>query len=134
GVTSPVGATAAEVASSPAIASRVLKATNITDRTTGQLLSESSFSSSDTSNLLGISVTDRDPALAVTLANAYTQQYVKYSHELDTTFIRSTRREIEARLRALRAAGDDHSSIYTALEQKDQDLLEIEALQTVSAV
>src|SRR5579872_3827284 len=134
GVTSPVGASAAEIASSPVIAERVVSATHITSRSAGQVMGEAGFSSSATSDVLGISITDRDPAVAVELVNAYAQQYVQYSREFGTSFLERTRKEIEARIATLRRSGDTNSPVYSLLVQKDLDLLETEALQTSNAL
>ncbi len=81
-----------------------------------------------------ISITDSDPAVAVTLANAYANQYMIYRRQLGTSFIASTRKQIEARMAVLRATGQEKSAVYTALAENDQNLLEAAALQTASAV
>jgi succinoglycan biosynthesis transport protein ExoP len=136
GVYSPVSASvsAAEIASSPAVAERVVKATHLTTRSVGQLLSEASFSGSATSDVLAISITDGDPVLAVTLANAYAQEYVQYRRAFDTAFLDRTRKEIQGRIDLLRASGQTNSPLYALLVQKDLDLLETAALQTSTAL
>lgn len=126
--------TETEIATSPVLARRVLAATGVTTRSAGQLVSEASFGSVGNAAVLRVSIRDRDPRLATELANAYANQYIRYRHELDTSFLTTTRRELEARMTALRRAGQQKSATYTTLANEAQNLLDSSALQTVSAV
>jgi non-specific protein-tyrosine kinase len=127
-------ATQLQVAGAPVVAERVLRSTGLTSRTAGQIRGEASFGPVGAANVLRVSITDRSPSIAVTLANAYAHQYTAYRHQLDTAFLGSTRKQIEARMAALKAAGDKGTALYKTLAQKDQQLLQLEALQTVDAV
>ena len=84
--------TETEIATSPVLARRVLAATGVTTRSAGQLVSEASFGSVGNAAVLRVSIRDRDPRLATELANAYANQYIRYRHELDTSFLTTTRR------------------------------------------
>jgi polysaccharide biosynthesis transport protein len=127
-------ATQQEIAASPLIAQRVVRAAHITTRTAAEIHSELSLSAVGNADVLRITIKDRSPVAAVQLANLYARQYTEYRRSLDTSFIDSTRKEIQARMTALRDAGQQRSPLYTALAQKEQDLVQVAALQTVSAV
>lgn len=140
GASSPFSASAGavqtqiEIASSPAVAARVLKSARVTDRSAGQLIAQAGFGSIGDSDVFRISVTDGDRELAVTLANVYARQYALYRNELGKSFITRSRKEIETRMAALEASGQQDSALYAALAVKTQDLLQAEALQTSSAL
>jgi tyrosine-protein kinase len=123
-----------EIATSPILVGRVLRASGVTDRSVAQLTSEVSFGSVGGANILRISVHDRDRMLATKLVNAYAGQYIQYRHELDTSFLTNTRAQIEARMASVRRSGQEHSPIYLTLKQQAQSLLASSALQTVNAV
>lgn len=130
---SPSVDTQVQIAGSPVVQARALKATGLAGSPT-PVLSGVSIGGSSTGDTLTVSITSRSADDAVKLANAFSQQYILYRRQLDTSFVRNARNEIQARMNALRAAGDTHSALYNTLLQKDQDLLEVEALQTVSGV
>jgi polysaccharide biosynthesis transport protein len=141
GAQSPLGAdsssvmeTQQEIAGSPAVAERVARASRATNRTAAGVRGEASFSPIGSSDVMRIEIRDSSPGIAVTLANEYAAQYALYKRQLDTAFLESTRNEIEARIAALRAAGQEGSALYGVLVQQAQTLLQTEALQTQSAV
>jgi len=123
-----------QVAGAPVLAERVVRAAHVTNRSAGQVRGEASFGAVGGANVLRIAITDADPTLAVKLANAYAGQYTEYRRQLDATFLGSTRKQIEARMAVLQAAGQEASALYAALAQKDQQLLQLAALQTVDSV
>lgn len=134
GATSPLASTHVEIASSPIVARRVLRATEVTERSAGELTSAASFGMVGDADVFRISITDRDPDLAVMLANEYARQYIRYKTELSTSFITKTRQEIERRMTALEREGQINTAVYGALAAKNQELLQQEALQTSSAL
>lgn len=126
--------TQTQIASTPDMAERVVKAAKVTTRSAGQVLGEMSVAEVGSSDVLRFTVTDRDPAIANVLANAYAAQYTTFRRQLDSAFIDNSRKELEARIKALRSAGDTTSATYQSLVQKDQQLLTIQALDTASAI
>jgi len=138
GVASPVDtssssiATQQEIASSPVVAARALKAAGLANA--GPVVSGMSVGGSSGDGVMSITITSPYPADAVKLANAYATEFIRYERQVDTSFISSARAEIQARLNALKTAGETHTALYAALEQKDEALLEVEALQTASGV
>jgi capsular exopolysaccharide synthesis family protein len=123
-----------QVAASPAVAVRVLRATHLRNRTVEQIISEASFSPVGTSDVLRATVHDRDPRIARTLASAYAAQYSAYRRQLDRTLLETSRKEILGRMASLRASGEQATSLYATLSEKSQQLLAAEALETASAV
>lgn len=125
--------TQTDLAGVPEVARRVLRRTRITDRSPAELLGATDISSRANSDLLGFRVTDRDPATAARLATAYAQTFTEYRSELDTAPIQRARREVEANLDDLRAAGDARGALYASLVDKLQQLSTLQALQTSNA-
>lgn len=141
GVSSPLGSdltsgmqTQQEIASSPAVAERVRRATGLTDRSAAQIAAEASFSAVGAAQVMRMTIRDANAGIATRLANAYASQYTQYERALDTSLLANTRNEIEARMKALRVAGQQGTSVYQTLAQKAQDLAAAEALETSSAV
>lgn len=141
GAQSPLGGDATsllqtqeEVAASPGVAGRVVLQTGIRSRSVATVQDEASFAGVGSADVLRIGITDRNPSVAVTLANAYATQYIQYKRELETGFLKRTQGEIEVRMDALRAKGQERSALYAVLAQEDQSLVQAQALQTQSAV
>lgn len=132
--TDVVAQTQAELAATPTVAERTLKAVGLDrSRTAASLLASSKVSAETNTNLLDFAVTDSSRSLAARLATAYARQYTIYRHQLDTASIVSAARELERRLAELEASGDRHSALYASLVDKDQQLRTFEALQTSNA-
>jgi succinoglycan biosynthesis transport protein ExoP len=125
--------TQTQLAISPGIAERVLRRAKVKTRSEGQLLSEVGINQVGSSDVLRFSITDPDPVIATRLAGAYAHAYTDYRRALDSAFIEKARKELEARIAALRAAGDTQSQVYLSLSAKDQQLVTIQALETASA-
>ncbi len=127
-----VAQTQAELAQVPEVAARVLEAVGLPDRPE-DFLNASRVSAKSNADLLEFRVTDATPALAVRLASEYARQYTLYRLELDTGALEQARTEVESRIAQLEAAGEQDSSLYASLAEKEQQLRTMEALQTSNA-
>jgi polysaccharide biosynthesis transport protein len=122
--------TQANLAQTPTVARRTLRAARVRTLTPDDLLSETTVAPKGNSDLLTITVTDPDPRLARRLARQYARQFVRYRAELDTAAIRRAREEAERTLDELRAEGRGNGPLYRSLAQKNQELATFEALST----
>jgi Mrp family chromosome partitioning ATPase len=118
------------LALTPRVARRTLSALNRTDRTWDALLAQTTVGQKGTSNFFVVSVADNDPQVAVLLATGYARQIVRYQSELGTAAIANARRLAARKLAALEAAGKESTTLYRSLEEKDQELEMLGALQT----
>lgn len=121
--------TQVDLARVPTVADRVVKAAGVRF----DLLANSSVADRSNSNILEFAVTSPEPRLSSRLATEYARQFTTYKGELDTVPFVRARQEVGRRLDALRAAGDQRSSLYRELEQKDQQLAQAVALRTSNA-
>jgi Mrp family chromosome partitioning ATPase len=124
--------TQADLARVTAVARRVVEALRVPE-TPRQFLRDSSVSPKRSSDLLIFRVTAPVPALAKALATEYARQFTIYRRELDTQALERARRDVAERIRALRAAGEQRSALYSNLRQKEQQLRTLEALQGSNA-
>jgi succinoglycan biosynthesis transport protein ExoP len=127
-----VAQTQIELASTPAVAARVLKAAGINDRTPGALLGSLSIAPEPNADILDFSVTDRDPALAVRLANAYARQYTIFRRQLDTASLDKALTDVSRRIDELNSAGKN--GYARTLVSKAQQLQTLKALENSNAV
>jgi capsular exopolysaccharide synthesis family protein len=130
-----LGRTQAQVAQVPALAARVVRAAGIANRSASEFLASSRVAPvAQTDVVLRFTVGDRDPNVAARLATAYAQEYVVYRRERDTAAYRAARRQLEARMRKLRASGVDTGSIvYGNLLEQHQRLVTLAELQLSNA-
>ncbi|MFY9265804.1 MAG: GNVR domain-containing protein [Solirubrobacterales bacterium] len=117
-----------ELAKLPTVAERTIARLKLTDRGADQVLAGTTVSSLGKTDILVIAVTDRDPKMAVRIANEYAAQYTNFRARLDTAAVNRTLREVNARLRRLDS--DDKSDLYKNLEDKQQQLRTLQTLQT----
>ena len=122
--------TLANLAQTPRVADRTLNALHLSDRTANYVLGQTSVYPKGNSDVFVVSVTDAKRALAVQIANEYARQIVRYRTQLDTASIANARTEAGRKLLKLEAAGKENSVLYRGLEQKDQQLATLQALQT----
>jgi capsular exopolysaccharide synthesis family protein len=125
-------ATQADLARTPVVAERALRAVGL-EEDPGYLLDSSSVTAAPNVNLLEFAVTNPDPDVAARLATAYARAYTVYRRSLDTAAIVSARKELSARLREF-TASQRESAAYTNLVEKHQDLLTLERLQSSNAL
>jgi capsular exopolysaccharide synthesis family protein len=126
--------TQASLARVPEVAIRALAAARVSSLTADELLNDSKVSTQPNADLLDFSVTNRSRALAERLATAYAQSFSGYQREVDSAAYASARRDVEAQMAQLRAAGAKGSGLYAELVSKRKQLRTLETLQTSSAV
>jgi Mrp family chromosome partitioning ATPase/capsular polysaccharide biosynthesis protein len=126
--------TQASLARVPEVAKRALAAARVTSLTADELLNDSKVSTQPNADLLDFSVTNRSRTLAERLATAYAQSFSGYQREVDSAAYASARRDVEAQMAQLRAAGAKGSGLYAELVSKRKQLRTLETLQTSSAV
>jgi RNA polymerase sigma-70 factor (ECF subfamily) len=122
--------TQADLARSPDVAQQALDAAGLRGRSTQDLLSHSSVAAKQNADLLQFSVTDRNPAIAARLANAYGRAYIGYRANLDTAALLEAKRDVNARLEALTRG----SASYEALVEKGNTVDTMIALASKPAV
>jgi Mrp family chromosome partitioning ATPase len=122
--------TQADLARGPEVARQALEAAGLNGRSPQDLLSHSSVAAKQNADLLRFSVTDEDPAVALTLANEYGEAYISYRAKLDTSALVTAKRDVNARLKALRRG----SAAYEALVEKGNTLDTMIALASNPAV
>jgi polysaccharide biosynthesis transport protein len=117
----------AQVARSPNVVVRVIRALHLTT-TTPAFLAGSSVTTGLNSNILTFHVSNHDPKLASAMASAYADAYVQYRLAVDTAGIEAARQDLGKRI-ATAPAG----AVRTSLLEKDQTLEEMLALNTADA-
>jgi RNA polymerase sigma factor (sigma-70 family) len=122
--------TQADLARSPDVARQALDVAGLRGRSTQDLLSHSSVAAKQNADLLPFSVTDRNPAIAARLANAYGRAYIDYRAKLDTAALLEAKRDVNARIKALTRG----SASYEALVEKGNTVDTMIALASKPAV
>ncbi len=121
-------ATQVRLATVPLVATRVLAAADVTDRSAQALLARSSvFALSD---ILRFTVSDPEPALASRLAGEYARQFVRYRRELDTAGLAVAIQRLRAEITQLEEAGKADSPLYGRLADREQQLESLQVLST----
>jgi polysaccharide biosynthesis transport protein len=115
-------ATQASIARSPELAARVSAASGIPGMTPARVLSESSVTPSTDSDLVSISVEDRDRGAATRLANTYATQFTQFSKERATSYIDEAVKSLQSRIKSLAAHGQAGSPLYATLIQQQGQL------------
>jgi Mrp family chromosome partitioning ATPase/capsular polysaccharide biosynthesis protein len=124
-----VAKTEAAVAAVPAVAERVLRATN-SDMTVEQFLAHSSASAKTDADLLVLDVQAGTADEAARLASEYARQFSTYRKEIDTAALRVAQTRLEDRIAELRASQDADKAQISELEAQAQQLGTAEALAT----
>jgi Mrp family chromosome partitioning ATPase len=125
--------TQANLASVPDVARRALRLAGVAGMSTDAFLSNASARAKGNSDLLVLSVANRDPELAERLASAYALAFTQYRGELDTAAVKRARIEVQTKLRALGAKQKKSSALYASLAEKEQQLATLQTLQTSRA-
>ena len=128
-----IAQTQADVARVPQLARRVLREVPGTGLTPDQLLFASTVATAPNADILTLSVTNHDPALAQRLVNAYASAYTVYRRQLDTASIVRALKSVDRRIGQLVKGGDRRSALYASLVDRQQTLATMEALQTSNA-
>jgi len=117
--------TQASIARSPELALRVVRAARAAGApamSPGGFLGESSAEPRIDANILNLSVSDPNPADAVTLVSVYAREFTSFKKEVDTANINDALRENEQQLKLLRDQGLTGSATYDKLLEKNIDL------------
>jgi Mrp family chromosome partitioning ATPase/capsular polysaccharide biosynthesis protein len=126
-----VAQTQIALASTPTVASAVLKRTGLSSWTPGKLLGQVDITAATNADLLDFSVTNHDPALAQRLANAYASQYTIYRRQLDTQALNTALRDLQRRIDELNASGQ--RSFARSLVAKQEQLRTLREVETSNA-
>ena len=122
--------TQAQLAESPQVADRTLRAARIRDMTSTELLGNLSVQPAQNSDLLEFKVRNADPALATRLARTYGEQFALYRRDLDSASVTQAQRDVDRRLAELEDKGQKGNALYENLVDKRRQLNTIETLQT----
>ena len=117
----------------PAVAKRALATTGLTDRSVVAYLGQVSVTPRARTDILQITVSDKDPSLAQQLATAHAREYVAFRTRLDTATLRKARNEVAVRIAELEASGQQATALYQRLQDTEQLLATIDTLQTARA-
>ena len=97
GDTIPLGATAAQLARSPQLARRVVAMAHV-DRSSEELLANSTATALWPGDVVGLSVRDKSPEVAAQLAATYAHEYASFLRAVVTKPLRGAIQKLEAQL------------------------------------
>ena len=120
--------TQANLARVPAVAQGAIAAAHA-QLTPQDFLASSSVTAGTNSDILTLTVTNHNPALAARLATAYAHAYVAYRLEQDTAPILTALKEVQSQIATL----PTHGALYTSLEDKATQLRTLAALKSANA-
>jgi succinoglycan biosynthesis transport protein ExoP len=127
-----VAQTQIELAQTPAVAARVLRAAGIKTITANQLLAATGISAEPNADILDFSVSNRNRMLAERLVNEYARQYTILRRQIDTAAINGALIDVTRRIEQAKADG---KNVYaTSLEGKADQLRTFQALENSNAV
>jgi succinoglycan biosynthesis transport protein ExoP len=122
----------AQVARALPVARRVVRATGSAFPSAAAFLRSSQVRTQEGLDLLTFSVEHRSPQAAVQGANEYAKQFIVYLQNFETSSVARALGQVTQRIDALRTR-NSHSSLYGALQRKQQELQTLETLQTPTA-
>jgi polysaccharide biosynthesis transport protein len=125
--------TQADVARSPAVAKSVVRAVPHAHLTYSEFLDDSTVTATSNADLLNFGVKYGRPNLAIRLTNAYARAFVQYRTLLDTASLNLAAGQLSRRIAQLQATGAGKAPLATQLVAKQQQLQELEALQSSNA-
>lgn len=126
-------ATQADIAHTPKVAKEVIAKLKLKGVTAEDFLKNTSVTPSLSSDIITFAASDPDPEQAIRIATQFALTFTAYRSELDTASLKKARLEVNSRLAELKAQGDTTSSYFTLLQDKEQQLSTLEALQTSNA-
>jgi tyrosine-protein kinase len=126
--------TQAQLARAPAIADRVIEASDVRDMTAQEFLDASKVTGEDESDLLILSVRAASPMLAIRLANEYGNEVTAYRQELNVDALRRARAQIAEQIRLVLVSNGKDSPLYESLVDKEASLRSAEALEESNAL
>jgi polysaccharide biosynthesis transport protein len=121
------------LARAPAIFDRVAATAGVPGRSAQEIQNSSSVSVEANADILDFHVTDPSRAAAIRLAKAYARQYTIYKQSIDSASIVHARAKVKRRIGQLRRSGQAGTPLYSNLVKKDQQLSELESLETSNA-
>ena len=122
--------TYADAAHSTQVANRVAAAVPSAHLTGAELLSNSTVTARQDADIVQFTVTSPNPAMALTLAHAYANQFVRYEERLATTSIDAALRQVDGRLAAAKRNND--RTLASSLSDRDEQLRTLATLQTAN--
>ncbi len=125
--------TQAQLAMVPAVSERTARVLRVPSRPAEVIRGETSVTASANSDMLFVSTTDPDSALAPRIATEYARQFVNYRHELDTAELAEARKSVQRRIARIEAAGSTNSPLYRTLVDSSERLRAMETLQTANS-
>jgi len=128
-----VAQTQTQIAMSPDVAERVVRAAQIPSLTPGSFLGDANVTASTDSDTLLFNVVYGDPETAAKLATIHATEYIQHRRELDTSSLVAARKELEGRIDELNSTGFKGSALVAKLVENEQALRTMEALQTANA-
>jgi tyrosine-protein kinase len=120
--------TQANLARVPAVAERAIRSAHVR-MTPSEFLAQSTATAGVNSDLLTLTVTNHDPALASRLATRYAHAYVAYRLAQDTAPIEAALNGVLAQISTL----PTHGALYASLEDKATQLRTLAALKSANA-
>lgn len=123
----------AQLATSPVIAARTLKAVPAAGMTVGELLGNVTVEPDANSDVLHFKMNNESGPLAVRLVNVYTAQYVIYSTQLSKQDAVDAAKTVRTELKRLAEAGKENSPRYLQLDRNLDSLQSVVALTTPTA-
>jgi polysaccharide biosynthesis transport protein len=120
--------TQADLARTQDVAARTIKAANV-DMSPREFLGISSAEPRTDADLIDLDVEHGNRETAIALATAYANEFAQFRFELDTRTIDGALAGVEQRLTSLEIEGRERSALYRQLEERQQQLQELKALQ-----
>jgi polysaccharide biosynthesis transport protein len=128
-----LAATQSDVARSPQVVSRVLKAAHVNGLTASDISGNSSIFPEIGSDLLDFSFKNGDSAVAARVATAYAREYTIFRRNLDTAALKSAIQDVQNKINGLQARGvKETSPLYTNLLDSQSKLETAATLQTAN--
>ena len=118
----------------PQLALRVIRQNGLQGDTAESFLDDSRVAAAANADILDFTVTAAQPEAAKKLATAYAVEFTRYRSELEVAGFARAQRQVERRLRQLKASGDGGSRIYESLLEKREQLRTLAALGLQNAV
>jgi polysaccharide biosynthesis transport protein len=120
--------TQADLARTHDVAARTVNAANV-DMSAREFLAISSAEPRTDADLIDLEVEHTSKKTAIALASAYASEFSQFRFELDTRTIDGALAGVEQRLTSLEIEGRERSALYRQLEERQQQLQELKALQ-----
>ena len=128
-----IAQTQTQIAMSPAVAERVVRAGGVSSLDTNSFLDRANVTAEPDADILNFQVTFADPAIASRLATTHAEAFVAHRKQLDTAALITARNELRGRIEELQDGAFRNSDLVARLVEAEQELQTMEALQTANA-